>query len=140
MNAFIDTWGFKALIDGNEPLHSAVELFIKDSWANKNKIFTSDYVLDETITLLSGKLPFDKVKEFIEKISDARIRGNLYLLWVNEDVFNESIRYRLKFSDKSKISFTDFTSMVLMKKNGIDDVITADKHFNDVGMGFKVLF
>jgi len=36
-----------------------------------------------------------------------------------------------------KISFTDLTSMVIMKELGIKDIITGDEHFNGVGMGFK---
>jgi predicted nucleic acid-binding protein len=44
---------------------------------------------------------------------------------------------RRKYSDKPRISFTDFTSMVVMSELGITDVMTEDDHFLQVGMGFN---
>ena len=45
-------------------------------------------------------------------------------------------RLRLKFQDKPRISFTDLTSMVVMKELRIADILTGDTHFVQVGMGF----
>ena len=36
--------------------------------------------------------------------------------------------------------FFDLSSFVVMKELRITDVLTNDKHFEDVGMGFKKLF
>ena len=45
-----------------------------------------------------------------------------------------------KYNDKPYISFFDFTSFVVMKELGVSEVLTADRHFEDVGLGFKKLF
>jgi predicted nucleic acid-binding protein len=42
----------------------------------------------------------------------------------------------IKYADKPLISFTDLSSMVVMKELGISLVLTRDDHFNQVGMGF----
>lgn len=44
---------------------------------------------------------------------------------------------RLKYQDKPKISFTDLTSMVVMKELGIEHILTEDEHFEHVGMGLQ---
>ncbi len=43
----------------------------------------------------------------------------------------------MRFDDKPRISFTDLTSMVVMKELGVKDIVTGDEHFEHVGMGFQ---
>lgn len=45
-----------------------------------------------------------------------------------------------KFADKTDISFTDFTSFIIMKELRITEALTADRHFELVGLGFGKLF
>ena len=45
-----------------------------------------------------------------------------------------------KYADKPYISFTDFSSFVLMKELGVSEALTADRHFEGIGLGFKKLF
>jgi len=60
---------------------------------------------------------------------------------VSEDRFSSAWALRKKYRDKPEISFTDFTSFVIMKELGIRKVftVTGDSHFEDVGMGFEIL-
>ncbi len=44
------------------------------------------------------------------------------------------------FFDKPYISFVDFSSFVLMKELGVSEALTADRHFEGIGLGFKKLF
>ena len=46
---------------------------------------------------------------------------------------------RQKYQDKPGISFVDFTSMIVMQDLGIGDVFTGDAHFQQVGLGFRLL-
>jgi predicted nucleic acid-binding protein len=45
-----------------------------------------------------------------------------------------------KYKDKGDISFVDFTSFVVMRETGVLDVLTADRHFNEVGLKFRKIF
>jgi predicted nucleic acid-binding protein len=45
-----------------------------------------------------------------------------------------------KYSDKPYISFFDFSSFVVMKEKDISDALTADSHFEEIGLGFRKLF
>jgi hypothetical protein len=46
-----------------------------------------------------------------------------------------SVELRTKYLDKPAISFTDFTSMSIMKELKITHVLSQDEHFIQVGMG-----
>lgn len=46
---------------------------------------------------------------------------------------------RLKLADKPRISFSDLTSMVMMKELGISGVLTTANHLVQVGLGFHIL-
>lgn len=87
---FVDTWGWLALGHAKDPWH--------------NEVYTSDYILDELITLLFRR-----------------------------EHFSEAWKLREKLDDKPKISFTDLTSAVVMKSNNIQTVLTDDDHFLQIG-------
>ncbi len=81
------------------------------------------------------KLRKKRAKEIIRAIDN----NYLILEWINEERFGKARDLRLKFRDKPRISFTDLTSMVVMEELGIQDVLTEDDHFIQVGMEFRKL-
>jgi uncharacterized protein len=54
---FIDTWGWITLANKRESQHTVVSRFLDHFWNQGGITYTSDYVLDETITLLFRWLP-----------------------------------------------------------------------------------
>ena len=137
MKVFIDTWGWLALQDKREPHHQEVKNFYKEFRQRKGTVYTTDYVLDETITLLFRRLPFSTAKEFLKDIDQAVEEGYLHLERVTPERFNTAKDLRIKFQDKPRISFTDFTSMIIMSERIIAEILTEDDHFAQVGMGFR---
>lgn len=99
--------------------------------------YTTDYVLDETFTLLFKRLSFPKAKESLELLELAIQEGYLHMEWVTPTRFERAKVLRLRFQDKPDISFTDITSMAVMEELGVSDVLTGDAHFIKVGMGFR---
>ncbi len=137
MKVFIDTWGWLTLRDRDESRHEDVKAFYRQFRDHNGIIYTSDYVLDETITLVFKRLPFKTAKESLTKIDKAIEEGYLQVEWVTPERFEKAKGLRLKYQDKPKISFTDLTSMVVMKELGVMDIITGDEHFAHVGMRFR---
>lgn len=136
MKVFIDTWGWLTLRDRKESQHQEVKDFYRQFRDQNGIIYTSDYVIDETITLVFKRLPFKTAKESLSKIDKAIEEGYLQMEWVTPERFEKAKGLRLKYQDKPKISFTDLTSMIIMKELSVKDIITGDEHFEHVGMGF----
>lgn len=134
---FIDTWGWVALHNRRETRHGEVKAFYREYRLNGEKIYTTDYVLDETLTLLFRRLSLEQAKKSMESINDAITQGYLYLEWINHSRFEETKTLRLKFDDKPRISFTDLTSMVVMKELGVKSILTDDDHFVQLGFDFE---
>lgn len=137
MKLFIDTWGWLTLRDRKESRHQEVKDFYSQFRSQKGIIYTSDYVLDETITLLFRRLPFKTAKGSLATIDKAIKKGYLQVEWVTPERFERAKGLRLKYQDKPKISFTDFTSMVIIKELGFKEIMTGDEHFEHVGMAFQ---
>ena len=112
--------------------------FYSRSRAQKAIIYTSDYVLDEIFTLLFRRLHYRAARGSLAKIEEAIKEGYVLVEWITPERFEKAKELRLKCQDKPRISFTDLTSMVLMKEHRIEGIITEDEHFQHVGMSFQL--
>ena len=130
---FVDTWAWLVLANDRDPAFdsvSRVRASVAGAWV------TTDYVLDETMTRLFALAPFAQARRFMEGIFEASRRGLLDIEHVTPERFSRAWRLRLRFHDKPRISFTDLTSFVVMRELALQHVLTADAHFEQVGMGF----
>jgi predicted nucleic acid-binding protein len=126
---FIDTSGFFSVLLRQDPAHAeAVEYLRK--WQESGKyVFTTDYVVDETATLLKVRGAGHVLFRFFQVLDSSKA---LSLVFVDEDRFRKSRDFLLKHVDHG-YSFTDCTSFVLMKERGATDALTKDKHFQEAG-------
>jgi len=136
---FVDTWGWMALGHRRDPHHGEVRDLYRDLREAQIPITTSDYVLDELITLLFRRERFTEAVRFVEGIFAAVEQSYLAVERVMPKDVSAAWELRKRFQDKPDISFTDLTSMVLMRDLGISQVLTGDEHFIQVGMGFSRL-
>jgi predicted nucleic acid-binding protein len=135
---FIDTWGWLTLFDDDEKDHEQTARYYRRLREQNGSVFTTDYVLDETITLGFQRLPFDHALDRYQNLKRAQETGFLDLRWIGPDRFGRAMELRRKYDDKPDISFTDLTSMVVMQELELRDVLTGDAHFEHVGMGFRL--
>jgi uncharacterized protein len=135
---FVDTWGWLALADSRDPAHEQV-VSERRSYTGAGALVTSDYVLDETITRLFSACPFSVARKFCDAILEAASSGLLHLERITPERFDAAYRLRLRYRDKPRISFTDLTSFVVMRELDIRNVLTADRHFAQVHLGFRCL-
>ena len=129
-----------AIANKNDPHHARVISFYRTFLSNNGIPVTTDYVLAETITLSRAKMFPDKVGIFIDAIFDAVQEGKIVLERIDERRWEKAWNLSKKYSDKPYISFFDFSSFVVMKEKGISDALTADSHFEEIGLGFRKLF
>lgn len=133
---FIDTWGWVALGNRSEKHHEEVMKAYKEFRNRRMKVYTSDYVLDELITLLFRREKFSQAVRFTESVFSSAKLGHVIIERITTERFGDAWKLRKKYQDKPGISFTDLTSMVVMTEKGITDVLTDDDHFLQVGLGF----
>ncbi len=134
----VDSWGWCALVDDREPKHRDVRALIQNAWRLAQAVLTTDYILDETFTLVFRRLPFPRARRFLTTIETAEKQGSLQVEAIAPDRFAAAKKLRLRLRDKPLISFTDLTSMVVMQELRVKHVITADDHFRHVGFGFEL--
>ncbi len=129
MNLFVDTSAWCALFNtGDNHYPWAKELWEKIV-RDKIHLMTSDYILDETLTLLRVRVNFEAAKEAGEKLMASHI---LQRINVSDRDFMLAWEWFKKYKDKL-FSFTDCTSFALMKENKIHKVWTLDNDFSLAG-------
>nr|HEV7955081.1 PIN domain-containing protein [Candidatus Acidoferrales bacterium] len=136
MKLFVDTWGWLVLADRSEREHRQVTSYYAERTRRTGLIVTSDFVLNELLTILFSRISFEMASRF----ADSVLRSPFITIErITPERFQKAWELRMKFSDKPRISFTDLTSMSAMNELGITDILTADKHFAQVGMNFRLL-
>ena len=136
---FVDTWGWLTLRDKAERRHAHIAPLFETFQQSDHAIYTSDFVLDETFTLLFRRLPFVAARESMELLTASLEEGSLVSIPINAARFKAAQLLRLRYQDKPNISFTDLTSMVVMQEFEIQKILTEDAHFAHVGLGFDLI-
>src|SRR5205807_1655802 len=123
--AFVDTAGWMALADSSDPVHIRARTF-RDEWLREGGRFVStDFVVDETLTLIRMRLGIDAAERWWELVDSSR-RIN----WerIDEARCEKARLWFFRWRDKD-FSFTDCSSFVVMKERGIRKALTSDRHF-----------
>ena len=133
-SVFIDSSGFKALTDKNDGFSLKASKIWDKLRENKVGLVTSNYVLDESFTLLRNKCDLGKalmLREFLfrgePKIKVARVLAS-----------DEIEAWKWFCLDWSKLSFTDCVSFAVMERLGLKEAFAFDKHFEKAG--FSLVF
>ncbi len=134
MKFFVDTCGWYALYAQDEPSHQQAKKLWRGAYS---RIYTTDYVLDEFITLVFAKGRFAEAQAFVLSLLESIKHGHTKLESITPERFEKAWQMRLQYKDKPKISFTDFSSFVVMQELQISDVLTDDKHFVQINLGFQ---
>lgn len=130
---FVDTGGWMMLADASDPQHRAA-IKARDGWLSKGGVLvTSNYVMDETLTLLRMRLGLDVAELWWEMVSSS---SRVTWEWIGPDRAEAARAWFFRWRDK-EFSFTDCTSFVVMKERKLKGVLTGDKHFSQAG--FQVL-
>jgi predicted nucleic acid-binding protein len=125
---FIDTSIFVALRNADDERHARSKALIRNALKSDfGRVCTSDYVIDKAITTAlvrtkKHELAFD-VGRYI--LDSPRITK----LWVGEDIFEKAWEKFKLFKDKP-LSFTDCTSLALIEKSGIKQIMSFDSGFD----------
>jgi uncharacterized protein len=130
MRIFVDTSAWFALNSRKDRHHKQARDFIASIRNSPILFLTTDYVVDETLTLLRFKVSHREAVAFLrllsrspqityEQVTPAHLRRA-------EDIFS-------RFHDKPW-SFTDCVSFAFMEEKELEDAFAFDEHFSQYGM------
>ena len=128
---FVDTSAWYASEVEDDVNHEQARKFLSQLASGRHGVaITTDYVLDETLTLLRSRRGLPAAITFIDKIRKSK---SIRVFWVNENIFEKALSI---FRNKSDVawSFTDCTSFALMKDLSLAQAFTFDSHFSEAGL------
>ena len=113
--------------------HARARAF-RDRWYEDGGILIStDFVMDETLTLLRMRLGLRAVESWWNQVEGSpRIRWE----WIDPMRAERARHWFFRWRDKD-FSFTDCSSFAVMKELRITEALTNDEHF--MHAGFRVL-
>jgi uncharacterized protein len=126
---FVDTSGFYALLVARDDQYEAASQILRESARQKRRFFTTDYVLDETATLLKVRGHRHLLKGLFESVLAS---SACRTIWTDAEVFSSTCSFFLKHQDQDW-SFTDCVSLVVMRRERTREALTKDTHFAEAG-------
>jgi len=126
---FLDTSAFLALENRKDEYHRPALMFRDSLLESKQSLVTSDYVLDESYTIIRLRAGHKIAVQFGEMIQAT---GLIEIKYITKEILQEAWHIFKSFTDK-EFSFTDCTSFALMESLQIKAAFTFDDHFNQYG-------
>jgi uncharacterized protein len=124
MKVFVDTGAFCALTVPTDTWHAGALHALKQIREANALIFTSNFVLAETYTLINVRAGRHAAVSFM----DRNEQSGISILKVTEQT-EEDARNLFRKYDLPRLSFTDCTSFALINAHHIDHVFSFDEHF-----------
>ena len=132
-SVFVDTSAFKALMDKGDDFYDKAEVIWRGFVKNEVKLSTSNFILDESYTLLRVRRNLETAKLLKKFLINSEVPIKIVRVTAKDEV--EAWKWFIK--DWSKLSFTDCVSFAVMKRIGVKKVFSFDRHF--ARAGFKLV-
>ena len=134
MSIFVDTGVFYANQVENSPRHADATAALRSLLSGSHgRVYTSDYVFDETVTLTQSRTGRGDEARSVGR----RIRGHgshpdaVTMVFVDQESFETAIDIHERYDDHS-LSFTDATTIALVQSYDINAVCSFDDDFDGI--------
>lgn len=133
MSIFIDTGVFYAHHDRDASRHEAATTALQVvAGGSLGTPFTSDYIVDEAITLTQRRVDTKAALAIGNRIlGRGAFPAIVRTTRVDESVFDDALEVLERFDDHS-LSFTDATTIALLNARNIDAVLSFDDDFDGI--------
>ena len=123
---FVDTGAWFAAVVPTDPNHERAATFLA---LTREPLVTTDYVVDETLTLLRAR--GERARSLM--LGARFFAGDLAeVYYLNAEDVGRAWEVFRDYEDKNW-SFTDCASRIIMEKLGITSALAFDKHFRQFG-------
>lgn len=125
----LDSSLFKALIDDKDGFHTQAHSIWENLLSENIAFFTTNYILDETFTLVRVKCGLEKARKLRNLL--AEYAQLIFIIRIS--AIDETNAWDWFWKDWSKLSFTDCVSFAVMNRLDIEKVASFDEHFHRAG-------
>ena len=123
MSVFVETSAIVAIVDAGQDRHADAAAAWEAALDSGRALYTSNYVLVETFALVQRRLGLAACRE----VSTALV-PLLSRLWVDETLHQTALA-AVFAADSRSLSFVDCTSFEIMRRHGLEEVLTLDRDF-----------
>lgn len=127
MTTFIDTSFFIALLTKEDRFHAKADEAWKSLLESDASLVSTNYTLLETFSLIQNRLGLEAVTDFQRDVVPL-----LSLEWVDEN-YHEAGLASVLTAKRRNLSLVDCVSFEVMRRNGVKNILTFDKHFGEHG-------
>ena len=127
---FVDTGGWVALFAGNDGRHSAAVGIFDRLRHDRATLYTSDYVVDETLTLIRSRVGHSAAMTAGQALFESNL---VKMVFIAPDHIPGAWKIFGKFSDKN-FSFTDASTLTVLNTLKIEKLFGFDAEFKKVGI------
>lgn len=130
MSVFVDASAFFALLNRRDRFYQEAVEISKLLAEREEVLFTSNYTLAETYTVLRSKMGVAIASRFAQEMSAGSIR----VLWVDEEIHGRGLEIFLFRDEPDDLSFFDCVDLAVMERFAIDRAFSFDSHFGILGI------
>ena len=123
---FVDTSAWYASVARRDRDHKTARNFLE---TNRRSLLFTDYILDETVTLIQARLSHAEAVRFIDAVM---LSPRVQMRYLEEVDVQDTVALFRRYQDKAW-SFTDCASFVIMRRLGLDTAFAFDEHFRQAG-------
>lgn len=126
---FVDSSFFKALVDPQDDFNKDAQRIWLSLEREGVALVTTNYILDESFTLIRTRCGTHIVDEFRKSLAHA---GKMLKI-VRVTIPDEAAAWHWFLADWASLSFTDCVCFAVMQRLGVTRVATFDNHFTRAG-------
>ena len=127
MTIFVDTSALLAVLDADDSNHMKARKVWEDLINREEQLFSTNYVLVETIALVQHRLGIKALQTL-----QADILPMFRLEWVNEEIHRAGVAALLA-AGRKKLTLVDLVSFNVMQRLGLQTAFAFDHHFSEQG-------
>lgn len=127
MSVFGDTSAFYSLLVRTETAHGPARSVFSRLLERDRPIWTTSFVLVETMALLQHRIGLSAARDFDEDILPV-----LNVHWVEDELYRRGVE-RLWREDRRHVSLVDCVGFEFMKERGLTTAFAFDPHFTQAG-------
>ena len=126
---FLDTNGWLALLNSDEPHHPRADDRFRELGRTRCEVVLTEWIVEETGNCLARST---LRLEFVEAVRRFSANPSFRIISVSENLRERALELYANRSDKTW-GLVDCLSFIVMSDEGITEAFTTDRHFEQAG-------